>query len=104
MVRRGSNALWLIGVHRPTKAAVAQAIVRAVVSHEVKPGDILPPERTMLERCQIGRATLRGALRLLESQGVDREFRDGAVRIVREPAYGRLCTIVPALLDGLQGL
>lgn len=57
---------------RPQKAAmlVARRIMRDVVKGGLKPGDLLMPERTMLEQYQAGRATLREALRLLEFQGV----------------------------------
>jgi GntR family transcriptional regulator, transcriptional repressor for pyruvate dehydrogenase complex len=57
---------------RPPKAAmlVAQRIIRDVISNRLKPGDLLLPERTMLEKYQTGRGTLREALRLLEFQGV----------------------------------
>lgn len=57
---------------RPQKAAVlvAQRIMKEVSRGQLKPGDLLPPERTMLEQYQIGRGTLREALRLLEFQGV----------------------------------
>jgi GntR family transcriptional repressor for pyruvate dehydrogenase complex len=58
--------------NRPPKAAmlVAQRIVRDVVRGGLKPGDLLPPERTMLAEYETGRGTLREALRLLEFQGV----------------------------------
>ena len=58
--------------NRPPKAAmlVAQRIVRDVVRGGLKPGDLLPPERMMLEKYDTGRGTLREALRLLEFQGV----------------------------------
>ena len=58
--------------NRPPKAAmlVAQRIVRDVVRGGLRPGDLLPPERTMLEKYETGRGTLREALRLLEFQGV----------------------------------
>jgi DNA-binding FadR family transcriptional regulator len=49
---------------------VAQRIVRDVVRGGLKPGDLLPPERTMLDKYETGRGTLREALRLLEFQGV----------------------------------
>jgi len=49
---------------------VAQRIVRDVVRGGLRPGDLLPPERTMLETYETGRGTLREALRLLEFQGV----------------------------------
>src|SRR6476620_2833092 len=57
---------------RPPKAAmlVAQRIVRDAIRDNLKPGDLLVPERTMLETYDTGRGTLREALRLLEFQGV----------------------------------
>jgi GntR family transcriptional repressor for pyruvate dehydrogenase complex len=56
---------------RPQKVAmlVAQQIIRDVARSNAKPGDLLPPERVMLETYEIGRGTLREALRLLEFQG-----------------------------------
>lgn len=57
---------------RPPKAAmlVAQRIVQDALREGLRPGDLLEPERTMLENYQTGRGTLREALRLLEFQGV----------------------------------
>jgi DNA-binding FadR family transcriptional regulator len=57
---------------RPPKTAVivTQRIIGDVVRNNIEPGDSLPPERTMMEKYQIGRGTLREALRLLETQGV----------------------------------
>ena len=57
---------------RPPKAAmlVAQRIVRDIRRAGLRPGDLLPPERTMLATYETGRGTLREALRLLEFQGV----------------------------------
>src|SRR5258708_17761167 len=57
---------------RPQKVAVhvAQRIVQDVARDQLEPGDLLPPERVMLEKYQIGRGTLREALRLLEFQGM----------------------------------
>jgi GntR family transcriptional regulator, transcriptional repressor for pyruvate dehydrogenase complex len=48
---------------------IAQQIMRDVARSNTKPGEQLPPERVMLEKYQIGRGTLREALRLLEFQG-----------------------------------
>lgn len=57
---------------RPPKTSmlVAQRIVRDIVRARISPGELLPPERVMLEKYAIGRGTLREALRLLEFQGV----------------------------------
>lgn len=56
---------------RPQKVAmlVAQQIMSDVSREKVQAGDRLPPERVMLEKYEIGRGTLREALRLLEFQG-----------------------------------
>jgi GntR family transcriptional regulator, transcriptional repressor for pyruvate dehydrogenase complex len=62
----------MVNGYRPPKAAmlVAQRIVREIVRGNVQAGDLLPPERVMLETYRTGRGTLREALRLLEFQGV----------------------------------
>jgi GntR family transcriptional repressor for pyruvate dehydrogenase complex len=49
---------------------VARRIIGDVVRGGLKPGDLLPPEKTMLDHYATGRGTLREALRLLEFQGV----------------------------------
>jgi DNA-binding FadR family transcriptional regulator len=49
---------------------VAQRIIGDVVRGGLKPGDLLPPEKVMLDTYSTGRGTLREALRLLEFQGV----------------------------------
>jgi GntR family transcriptional regulator, transcriptional repressor for pyruvate dehydrogenase complex len=61
-----------MAAQRPPKAAmlVAQRIVQDALRAGLKPGDLLEPEREMLEKYQTGRGTLREALRLLEFQGV----------------------------------
>ncbi|GIL34107.1 GntR family transcriptional regulator [Phycicoccus sp. DTK01] len=48
---------------------VAQQIMSDVSRTGVRAGDRLPPERVMLETYEIGRGTLREALRILEFQG-----------------------------------
>jgi DNA-binding FadR family transcriptional regulator len=49
---------------------VAQRIVQDALREGRKPGDLLLPERTMVEKYGAGRGTVREALRLLEVQGV----------------------------------
>jgi DNA-binding FadR family transcriptional regulator len=49
---------------------VAHRIVRDAMSAQLNAGDSLPPEHVMLEKYEIGRGTLREALRLLEFEGV----------------------------------
>jgi DNA-binding FadR family transcriptional regulator len=49
---------------------LAQEIVEEIIAKGLKPGDLLPPEAEMLSHYGVGRASLREALRLLESQGL----------------------------------
>ncbi|GAB6987537.1 FadR/GntR family transcriptional regulator [Nocardioides pyridinolyticus] len=49
---------------------VAAEIVRDVVARGLKAGDRLPTESAMLEEFDVGRASLREALRILESYGL----------------------------------
>jgi GntR family transcriptional regulator, transcriptional repressor for pyruvate dehydrogenase complex len=60
-----------VATRRPQKVAmlVAQQIMSDVSHDKTQPGDRLPPERMMLEKYEIGRGTLREALRVLEFQG-----------------------------------
>jgi DNA-binding FadR family transcriptional regulator len=49
---------------------LAREIVEEIVAGGLQPGDVLPAEGVMLEHYEVGRASLREALRLLESQGL----------------------------------
>jgi GntR family transcriptional repressor for pyruvate dehydrogenase complex len=50
--------------------SIARDIVRSIVEQDLAPGSVLPSEATMLEDYQVGRGSLREALRLLEVQGL----------------------------------
>jgi GntR family transcriptional regulator, transcriptional repressor for pyruvate dehydrogenase complex len=49
---------------------VAREIVHDIVRRDLQPGSMLPPESVMLRTYDIGRASLREALRILEVQGL----------------------------------
>jgi DNA-binding FadR family transcriptional regulator len=49
---------------------IAASIVADIVSEGLQPGDRLPVEAVMRERLEVGRASLREALRILEVHGV----------------------------------
>jgi GntR family transcriptional regulator, transcriptional repressor for pyruvate dehydrogenase complex len=59
------------GTPKPPKAAVlvAQQVVDEIVSNGLAPGVMLPREKEMIAQYEVGRATLREALRLLELEG-----------------------------------
>jgi len=50
--------------------ALARQILRDVVSRRLQPGTMLASEAAMLEDYEVGRTTLREALRILEVQGI----------------------------------
>jgi GntR family transcriptional repressor for pyruvate dehydrogenase complex len=56
---------------------LAEAIADAIVSRGLRPGDRLATEAEMIAEYEVGRATLREALRVLEAQGLI-EVRAGA--------------------------
>jgi len=49
---------------------LARQILRDVVGRRLRPGTTLAPEAAMLEEYEVGRTTLREALRILEVQGI----------------------------------
>lgn len=75
---------------------VAREILADIVARDVAPGTMLPPEAQMMQDFQVGRASLREALRILEVQGlvqVKPGSRGGPmVAEVRSRDFGRMST------------
>lgn len=66
---------------RKTAEIVAHKLRLAIVSGDIAKGDRLPPEHEMIEKFGVGRATMREALRILETEGliqVTRGVKGGA--------------------------
>lgn len=79
---------------------VAQRIVRDIGRAGLRPGDLLPPERAMLETYETGRGTLREALRLLEFQGVIAlKPGPGGGPILMNPAASHLASTLQLLMQ-----
>jgi GntR family transcriptional regulator, transcriptional repressor for pyruvate dehydrogenase complex len=60
-----------------TSELIARDIILDISEGGMKAGDALPPEHTMLKNYEVGRASLREALRMLEVQGLV-QIRAGA--------------------------
>jgi len=87
---------------RPPKTAmlVAQRIVRDIVRSHMSPGELLPPERVMLEKYATGRGTLREALRLLEFQGViSLKPGPGGGPVLQTPSASHLASTLMLLMQ-----
>ena len=71
---------------------VVEQIERAIYSGELRPGDHLPSERALVEEFQVGRSTVREALRILESMGLLRT----------QPGSARGPRVAPSNTAGLE--
>ena len=63
---------------RKVYAQIAEQLIGQIGSRRLKPGDVLPPERELTQTFQVGRSSIREALRMLESQGVIAPANGGA--------------------------
>src|SRR5258706_16467421 len=59
-----------VGRGEKVASLVARRIVRTIVDEGLEPGAPLEPEALMLHRFGVSRASLREALRILETQGL----------------------------------
>jgi GntR family transcriptional repressor for pyruvate dehydrogenase complex len=64
---------------------IAEQLLAQIGTRHLKPGDTLPPERELTQSFQVGRSSIREALRMLESQGVIASANGGAF-VVAEAA------------------
>jgi GntR family transcriptional regulator, transcriptional repressor for pyruvate dehydrogenase complex len=78
---------------------VADQITQSILEGELTPGSRLQPEHEMLEAFGVGRATLREALRLLESEGlITLKTGPGGGPIVQRPDLGRVTRLLLIVL------
>lgn len=73
-------------VARPPKTGelIAQVLRRKIAEHELRPGEVLPPENVLIEQFGVARSGVREALRILESEGlvVVRRGTNGGARVL----------------------
>ena len=80
-----------------TSEVIARAIVRRAQQEGLEPGARLPPEADMIASYQVGRGTLREALRILEVNGFI-TLKPGpgggpTLEGLREESFGRMATL-----------
>ena len=74
--------------------------MRDIERMELAPGDKLPPEKVMFQNYQVGRGTLREALRFLELQGIlSLKPGPGGGPVVERPDASNLATLLVLLLQ-----
>jgi len=76
----GFVAFERVGDDQKLFKKVAEQIERSIVEHELKPGDMLPPERVMTQQFGVSRTVIREAIKALELQGsVEVQHGRGAI-------------------------
>src|SRR5215467_13130589 len=77
--------------------------IEEMITQQMKPGDMLPPERQLAERFGVSRSSIRDAIRRLEHVGLV-EPRQGAGTVVREPGGETLMNPLAAILRQKRSL
>jgi GntR family transcriptional repressor for pyruvate dehydrogenase complex len=66
---------------RKTYELVAERLLELISSRRLGPGEVLPPERELVQLYAVGRSSIREALRMLESKGVISNRGNGAFAV-----------------------
>jgi GntR family transcriptional repressor for pyruvate dehydrogenase complex len=104
---RGPATRAAVNLRRTEK--ISEVIAREIVkdSRGLVPGTMLPPEAKLLEKYQVGRASLREALRLLEVQGlIVIRPGPGGGPMIAEPSsahFGRMSSLYYHLAGATYG-
>jgi hypothetical protein len=88
-------------VHLPKMADIVAAdLRRQIIAGELEEGDPLPPEDQLMQHAGVARTTVRGALRILESEGllVVQRGAHGGARI-RTPSVSNVARYIGLVLQ-----
>ena len=91
---------------RPLSQQLRDRILETIFTDGLRPGDQIPPEAALSERFQVGRSTVREALKLLERDGlIDvRHGRGSFVSARAELRNERPITQLESVTDLMRGL
>ena len=90
-----------VGFETIPRNKVYQAVARQLQRHiteKLKPGDLLPPERQLVQMLGVSRGSVRDAIRSLEIMGL-LEPRQGVGTVVRSPDASAAYPLANALRD-----
>lgn len=89
---------------RKLSAVIADSIAESILEQGLAPGDQLPAEHEMLAHFDVGRASLREALRLLEADGlIVIKAGPGGGPVVSRPNVRRLSRLILLYVVGSGG-
>src|SRR5579863_1677743 len=89
------------GLETISRQKVYQEVARVLERHileNLKPGDLLPPERQLVDMLGVSRGSVRDAIRSLELKGL-LEPRQGVGTVVCDPGVSVVDPLAKALLD-----
>ena len=66
---------------RKTYELVAEQLIELIGSRRLRAGDVLPPERELVDSYRVGRSSVREALRMLESRGLIESRGNGSFQV-----------------------
>jgi GntR family transcriptional repressor for pyruvate dehydrogenase complex len=81
LVRLSDKALFEPIARQKTYEIVAERLLGLISSRHLGPGDALPSERELVELYEVGRSSIREALRMLESKGVIKSRGNGSFAV-----------------------
>jgi len=97
----GTESPAKIGFEAIPRNKVYQEVAKQLerrITEEMKPGDLLPPERELVRMLGVSRSSVRDAIRSLELMGL-LEPRQGVGTVVRSPAATPVNPLATALLE-----
>ena len=86
----------------PRYRAIANDLVKAIVSHKYPVGSALPPETELCEQLQASRHTIREALRILELNGLIARRQGSGSEVIADTPPVRYRQTVDTIEDLLQ--
>ena len=100
--REPDIALYAIRTSRVYEGVVSQ-IHRLILDGDLKPGDKLPPERELVQRFEVGRSSIRDAIRILEVMGTVK-VRQGGGTVVQDLSPQSLVSPLASMLRRRRAL
>ena len=97
----GTDAPARLGFEAITRNKVYQEVAKQLerrITEELKPGDLLPPERQLVQMLGVSRSSVRDAIRSLELKGL-LEPRQGIGTVVCSPDATPANSLATALLE-----
>jgi GntR family transcriptional repressor for pyruvate dehydrogenase complex len=97
----GTESPAKVGFEAISRNKVYQEVAKQLerrITEEMKPGDLLPPERELVRMLGVSRSSVRDAIRSLELMGL-LEPRQGVGTVVRSPAATPVNPLATVLLE-----